>query len=91
MVTSVGQWWTETRKPSVEDVANHIAALAWMGLRHLRSGRRSRRSGDHGADGATVPGGAWRDTSRDPCDVRVPITLERRDAIEVTIDGRPFT
>jgi len=35
MVTSVGQWWTETRKPSVEDVANHIAALAWMGLRHL--------------------------------------------------------
>jgi AcrR family transcriptional regulator len=35
MVTSVGQWWIETRKPSVEDVANHIAALAWMGLRHL--------------------------------------------------------
>jgi AcrR family transcriptional regulator len=35
MVTSVGQWWTETRKPSVEEVANHIAALAWMGLRHL--------------------------------------------------------
>lgn len=35
MVTSVGQWWTETRKPNVEDVANHIAALAWMGLRHL--------------------------------------------------------
>jgi AcrR family transcriptional regulator len=35
MVTSVGQWWTETRKPSVEEVANHLAALAWMGLRHL--------------------------------------------------------
>ena len=35
MVTSVGQWWTETRKPAVEEVANHIAALAWMGLRHL--------------------------------------------------------
>src|SRR5512140_711556 len=35
MVTSVGQWWTETQKPSVEDVANHVAALAWMGLRHL--------------------------------------------------------
>jgi AcrR family transcriptional regulator len=35
MVTSVGQWWTETRKPGVEEVANHIAALAWMGLRHL--------------------------------------------------------
>jgi AcrR family transcriptional regulator len=35
MVTSVGVWWTETRKPSVEEVANHIAALAWMGLRHL--------------------------------------------------------
>ncbi|MGH7786508.1 MAG: TetR/AcrR family transcriptional regulator, partial [Candidatus Binatia bacterium] len=35
MVTFVGQWWTETRKPPVEDVAKHIAALAWMGLRHL--------------------------------------------------------
>jgi AcrR family transcriptional regulator len=35
MVTFVGQWWTETRKPSVEEVAGHIAALAWMGLRHL--------------------------------------------------------
>jgi AcrR family transcriptional regulator len=35
MVTSVGQWWTETRKPAVEEVANHLAALAWMGLRHL--------------------------------------------------------
>jgi AcrR family transcriptional regulator len=35
MVTSVGQWWTEVRKPSIEEVANHIAALAWMGLRHL--------------------------------------------------------
>jgi AcrR family transcriptional regulator len=35
MVTFVGQWWTEARKPDVEEVANHIAALAWMGLRHL--------------------------------------------------------
>ena len=35
MVTFVGRWWTETRKPAVEDVANHLAALAWMGLRHL--------------------------------------------------------
>jgi hypothetical protein len=35
MVTSVGPWWTETRKPGVEEVANHLAALAWMGLRHL--------------------------------------------------------
>jgi AcrR family transcriptional regulator len=35
MVTFVGQWWTESRKPGVEEVANHIAALAWMGLRHL--------------------------------------------------------
>jgi AcrR family transcriptional regulator len=35
MVTFVGQWWTEARKPSVEEVASHIAALAWMGLRHL--------------------------------------------------------
>ena len=35
MVTFVGQWWTEIRKPPVEQVASHIAALAWMGLRHL--------------------------------------------------------
>lgn len=35
MVTFVGKWWTDVRKPSVEDVAKHIGALAWMGLRHL--------------------------------------------------------
>lgn len=35
MVTFVGQWWTHARKPAVEEVASHIAALAWMGLRHL--------------------------------------------------------
>ncbi len=36
MVAFVGQWWTEARKPPpVEVVASHIAALAWMGLRHL--------------------------------------------------------
>jgi len=35
MVTFVGQWWTEARKPSVDDVAAHLTALAWMGLRHL--------------------------------------------------------
>jgi AcrR family transcriptional regulator len=36
MVAFVGQWWTESRKPPpAETVASHIAALAWMGLRHL--------------------------------------------------------
>ncbi len=36
MVAFVGQWWTESRKPpSAELVASHVAALAWMGLRHL--------------------------------------------------------
>ena len=35
MVTFVGRWWTDARKPSVEEVAKHISALAWMGLRHL--------------------------------------------------------
>ena len=35
MVTFVGKWWTEVHKPSVEDVARHVGALAWMGLRHL--------------------------------------------------------
>jgi AcrR family transcriptional regulator len=36
MVAFVGQWWNESRKPPpAEAVANHLAALAWMGLRHL--------------------------------------------------------
>ncbi len=35
MVTFVGQWWTEVRRPSVDKVASHLAGLAWMGLRHL--------------------------------------------------------
>ncbi len=35
MVSFVGRWWVEARKPSVERVAAHIGALAWMGLRHL--------------------------------------------------------
>jgi AcrR family transcriptional regulator len=35
MITFVGKWWTDVRKPSVEEVARHIGALAWMGLRHL--------------------------------------------------------
>ncbi len=35
MVTMVGQWWSHVRKPSVEKVASHIVALAWMGLRNL--------------------------------------------------------
>ncbi len=36
MIAFVGQWWTDSYKPPpVETVANHIAALAWTGLRHL--------------------------------------------------------
>jgi len=36
MVAFVGQWWTESPKPPPADVvASHVAALAWMGLRHL--------------------------------------------------------
>lgn len=35
MVTFVGKWWTGVRKPGIEEVAKHIGALAWMGLRHL--------------------------------------------------------
>lgn len=43
MVTFVGRWWTETKKPSVEEVASHLSALAWMGLRHLPKRPASRR------------------------------------------------
>lgn len=36
MIAFVGQWWTDSHKPPpVETIANHIAALAWTGLRHL--------------------------------------------------------
>ena len=42
MVTFVGQWWRDTRKPNIEEVASHIGALAWMGLRRLP--RRPARS-----------------------------------------------
>ncbi len=35
MVTYVGQWWHEDRSRPMEEVADHLAALAWMGLRHL--------------------------------------------------------
>jgi AcrR family transcriptional regulator len=40
MVMQVGQWWgnesrAEKKHGSVEQVARHVAALGWMGLRHL--------------------------------------------------------
>lgn len=36
MVTQVGQWWAAEGKAfSVDQVARHVAALGWMGLRHL--------------------------------------------------------
>ena len=36
MVTQVGQWWAaEGRSFSIDHVASHVAALGWMGLRHL--------------------------------------------------------
>ena len=36
MVTQVGHWWAaEGRAFSTENVARHVAALGWMGLRHL--------------------------------------------------------
>ncbi len=38
MVTQVGQWWAaEGRSVSLENVAKHVTALGWMGLRHLPS------------------------------------------------------
>jgi len=47
MVSFVGQWWVDVRKPSVETVASHIAALAWMGLRQLpKKPARSRPTGN---------------------------------------------
>jgi AcrR family transcriptional regulator len=49
MVTFVGQWWRDVRKPSVEKVASHVAGLAWMGLRHLpRQPKAVRKRGARG-------------------------------------------
>ncbi|MFT4974245.1 MAG: AcrR family transcriptional regulator [Myxococcota bacterium] len=35
MVTLTGQWWIENPELSIDEVARHLAALGWMGLRHL--------------------------------------------------------
>jgi len=35
MVTLVGQWWIENQRLDVETVAEHVAAMGWMGLRHI--------------------------------------------------------
>lgn len=35
MVTFVGQWWRDNPKTSIDEVAAHLGALGWMGLRHL--------------------------------------------------------
>lgn len=35
MVTFVGQWWRDNPERSAPDVASHVIALSWMGLRHL--------------------------------------------------------
>lgn len=35
MVTQAGQWWAANPGLAKEDVARHVAAIGWMGLRHL--------------------------------------------------------
>ena len=35
MVTLTGQWWLETQELDVDTVAKHVAAMGWMGLRHM--------------------------------------------------------
>ena len=35
MVTQVGQWWVKNPQMAADDVAKHVVALGWMGLRHL--------------------------------------------------------
>ncbi|MFT7622112.1 MAG: AcrR family transcriptional regulator [Myxococcota bacterium] len=37
MVTLTGQWWMDNPELSRDEVARHIVALGWMGLRHLPS------------------------------------------------------
>lgn len=35
MVTLTGQYWMDNQELPAEEVARHLAALGWMGLRHL--------------------------------------------------------
>ena len=35
MVTLTGQYWMDNQELPAEEVAGHLAALGWMGLRHL--------------------------------------------------------
>ena len=35
MVSLTGQWWMDNPELSINEVARHLAALGWMGLRHL--------------------------------------------------------
>ena len=35
MVSSAGQWWMGSRGISLEKAASHVAAIGWMGLRHI--------------------------------------------------------
>jgi AcrR family transcriptional regulator len=35
MVTLSGQWWLENQDLDMETVAKHVAAMGWMGLRHI--------------------------------------------------------
>jgi AcrR family transcriptional regulator len=35
MVAFAGQWWLDTRKPKLEEMAAHLVNLAWNGLREL--------------------------------------------------------
>ncbi|HJK93824.1 MAG TPA: TetR/AcrR family transcriptional regulator [Polyangiaceae bacterium LLY-WYZ-15_(1-7)] len=35
MVTYVGRWWVDHPELPADKVAEHLAALSWMGLRHL--------------------------------------------------------
>lgn len=37
MVTSTGQWWMENPGLTADEVGRHLAALGWMGMRHLPS------------------------------------------------------
>ncbi|MDP1828948.1 MAG: TetR/AcrR family transcriptional regulator [Archangium sp.] len=45
MVTQVGQWWAaEGRRFPVAQVAWHVSALGWMGLRHLPRPPKKRKA-----------------------------------------------
>lgn len=65
MVVRVGAWWAEERTPDKETVAEHLTALAYVGLSRLpRDPLKVRRARRHAPSGAVQTDDAREDSER---------------------------